>query len=97
MFLQRLEATEKERDKLYADLLEHQTAAMRDREAEHTRHLAEVEQVSADYSKRIDQILAETEARAKSLNSSYEIITAKLQLKVKAAQTENWTPLNFSC
>ena len=91
MFLQRLEATEKERDKLYADLLEHQTAAMRDREAEHTRHLAEVEQVSADYSKRIDQILAETEARAKSLNSSYEIITAKLQLKVTAAQTENRT------
>ena len=85
MFLAKYEATERERAQLYEDLLAHQTATLRDREAEHTRHVTEMEQATMDFTKKIDQLLDETGARVKSMNTSYEIITAKLQLKVAEA------------
>ena len=85
MFLAKYEATETERAQLYEDLLAHQTAALRDREAEHTRHLMEMEQATTDFTKKIDQLLAKPDAYVKSINTSFEIITAKLQLKVAEA------------
>ena len=91
MFLAKYEATERERAQLYEDLLAHQTAALRDREAEHTRHMTEMEQATTEFTKKIDQLLAEIDARIKSMNTSYEIITAKLQLKVAEAQKDNRT------
>ena len=41
MFLVKYETTERERAWLYEELLEHQTMAIQEREAEHTRHMVE--------------------------------------------------------
>ena len=46
MFLAKYEAIERERAQLYEDLLAHQTATLRDREAEHNWHLTEMEQAT---------------------------------------------------
>ena len=58
---------------------------------EHTRHTTEMDKPTQEFGKRIDQLIAETNARVKSMVTSYDIIKAKLRLKVEEAQQENRT------
>ena len=78
LFLMKYETVERERARLYEDLLEHQTAAMREREAEHTRHTTEMDRATQEFGKKLQQLIAETEPRVKTMVTSYDIITGKL-------------------
>ena len=43
---------------------------------EHTRHTTEMDNATQEFNNKIDQIIAETEARVKSMVLSYDIVTA---------------------
>ena len=89
MFLEIYETAEKERARLYEELLEHQTVTLRDREAEHTWHMQELDKARQQFGHEMDKIIEETEARVKTMHTLYEIIMAQLQLKLEEAQHEN--------
>ena len=62
---------------------------MREREAEHAWHTTEMDRATQEFDRKVDQLIAETEARVKTMVTSDDIITGKLRLKVEEAQREN--------
>ena len=53
--------------------------------------MTEMDKATQEFGKKIDQLIAETDARVKSMVTSCDIIMAKLRLKVEEAQEENRT------
>ena len=89
IFLLKFETVEKERARLYEELLEHQTVAMREREAKHNRHMQELDKATLQFSHEMDKMMAETDARVKSKSASYELITTQLRLQLEQAHKDN--------
>ena len=73
MFLVKYETAEKERARLYEELLEHQTMGMCECEAEHPRHTTEMDKATQEIGHKIDQIIAETEARIMRISTTNNI------------------------
>ena len=45
-----------------------------------------MDRATQEFDRKVDQLIAETEARVKTMVTSYDIITGKLRLKVEEAQ-----------
>ena len=48
-----------------------------------------MDRATQEFNRKVDQLIAETKARVKTMVTFYDIITAKLRLKVEEAQREN--------
>ena len=75
MFLQKFEEAETERSRHNNELRGHQMDTILEREAEHKKHMQDLEDARAKFSHDVDKITAETKARVRSLNTTYKVIT----------------------
>ena len=52
-------------------------ATILEREAEHKKHMKELEEACTEFSHEVDKIRVETEARVRPLNTTYEVLTTQ--------------------
>ena len=78
-FLQQYEQAENKRSRLHDELHEHQMVTILEREAEHKKHMQELEEAHVEFSHEADKITAETKIKIQSMNTTYEVITARTQ------------------
>ena len=88
-FLQQYEDAEKECSHLHDELHALQMPSILEREAEHKKHMKDLEEARTEFSQQFDKITEETEARVRLLTTTCDLLTAQLQLELNQAKQEN--------
>ena len=87
-FLQKYEDVKNERIRLFDELPKHQIDSIHEREQTHKQHIKELEEAQTQFSQRINRVTEEAAGRVKSINTSCELLTTKLQLDIDKAKQE---------